>query len=537
MSDPSSQGGSESKAAGQGESSPLTSFSDLQERLGPRHSVGWRLIHSFVGEISLRESLIGFLSVTLITLLLARFSFLDSYRTVGTAVKGPQSIFGLFLATLVLAYFIWRYLVQRPHSPTSPGRQFVLMMSSYILLLLLIKIFLLTLEVVSQNFAAPPFNNPLSSQFSIPYAAGAMLVTLLLDANVAMIYAIVFSLFIGYLSRNPLLAIFSLTSSLAAIHAARQYRDRNAVLKASLIVGVVNFITVAALGLIGERVNDWRTLLFDFGNTFVGGFFVAACVSLLLPLYEYVFDICTDVRLLELSNLNLPILRKLAAEAPGTYHHSIQVGILAEAAAGAIGCNTLLARVACLYHDIGKMVKPRYYIENSQEAESHHDQLAPSLSSLVIIDHVKEGLELAKQIRLPRRVTDIIPEHHGTSLVTYFYHKAKNDPEADEVGISEDQFRYPGPRPQSKEAALVMLADSIEAASRTVENATPKKLQNVVERIVSRFMSDHQLDECPLTLSEIMVAKQAFSRALVGIYHRRVTYPGYDFNKATAEVQ
>ncbi len=460
---------------------------------------------------------------------------LNALRQRESRRRRPAYFMGLYLAVLLFFFFIWRFILQRSRSEISVRRQFLLISMTVVVMLILTRLLLFTAEMVSENFSYAPFNDPFSSKFAIPYAAGAMLVTLLLDANVGMIFAVFFSLFVGYVARTPFLAIYSLVSSMAAIYAVRQYQDRNAILKASLIVGLTNFLIVLGLGLLEARPGDWRTLFFDFGNTLVGGFFVAGCVSLLLPMFESLFDICTDVRLLELSNLNLPVLRRLAAEAPGTYHHSILVGILAEAAAEAIGANSLLARVACLYHDIGKMVKPAYYIENSREATQRHEQLAPSMSSLVIIDHVKEGMELAKQIHLPRRVLDIIPQHHGTSLVTYFYHKAIKEPEADEVGITEEQFRYPGPRPKSKEAALIMLADSIEAASRTVDDPNPKKLQNVVDRIVERFMGDHQLDDSMLTLSEISSAKQAFTKALAGIYHQRIAYPGYDFNESHVE--
>ncbi len=450
--------------------------------------------------------------------------------------RRPEYFLGLYLAVLLFFFFIWRFLMQRPVDDISKPRQFVLLVATFVVMLVLTRILLFSFEILIENFSSSPFNDPLSSKLAIPFAAGALLVSLLLDANVGTIYALLFSLFVGYLDQSPVLAIYCLISSLGAIYAVKQYRDRNAVLKASLIVGLTNFLVVVGLNLLDARPHEWKVMVFDLGNTVVGGFFVAGCVSLLLPIFESTFDICTDVRLLELSNLNLPILRRLAAEAPGTYHHSILVGILAEAAAESIGANALLARVACLYHDIGKIVKPRYYIENSKEATQRHEQLAPSMSSLVIIDHVKEGLELARQIHLPRRVMDVIPQHHGTSLVTYFYHKAKNDVDADEVGITEEQFRYPGPRPASKEAALIMLADSIEAASRTVENPNPKKLQNVVDRIVLRFVSDHQLDDSFLTLREITTAKLAFTRALSGIYHQRVAYPGYDFDQAGAEL-
>ena len=461
---------------------------------------------------------------------------LNAMRELQARSRRPGYFIGLYLAILLFFFFIWRFLLQRPAGEISPHRQFLLIISTFVVMLVLTKVLLFTFEVIIRNASSLPFSDPLSSKFAIPFAAGAMLITLLLDANVGMIFAIIFSLFVGYLARSPFLSIYALVSSMAAIYAVRQYRDRNAVIKASLIVGVSNFLIVLGLSLVGERPSAWGTLPFDLANTLVGGFFVAGFVSLLLPLFESAFDICTDVRLLELSNLNLPILRRLAAEAPGTYHHSILVGILAESAAEAVGANALLARVACLYHDIGKMVKPSYYIENSKEATQRHEQLAPSMSSLVIIDHVKEGVELAHQIRLPRRVTDIIPQHHGTSLVTYFYHKAKSDVDADDVGITEEQFRYPGPRPKSKEAALIMLADSVEAASRTVENPNPKRLENVVGRIVQRFVNDHQLDDSQLTLCEITIAKLAFTKALAGIYHQRIAYPGYDFSQDSAEV-
>jgi cyclic-di-AMP phosphodiesterase PgpH len=460
---------------------------------------------------------------------------LQAMREMESRRRRPEYFAGLYMAVVLLSFFLWHFLTRRRSDGLSPQRQFLLVMISFVVLLVLTRVLLFTFDVINQNFTFPPFNDLLSSKFSIPFAAGAMLVTLLLDGGVGMIYAVVFSMFVGYLGRSPLLAAYSLVSSLAAIYAVRQYRDRSAVLKASLIVGASNCLIVAGLTLLGERPNGWKMLLFDFGNAMVGGFFVAGLVSLLLPMFENVFDICTDVRLLELSNLNLPILRKLAAEAPGTYHHSILVGILAEAAAEVIGANPLLARVACLYHDIGKIAKSSYYIENSKEATLRHSQLAPNMSSLVIIDHVKEGLAIAKQIRLPRRVTDVIPQHHGTSLVTYFYHKAKTDQDADEVGISEEQFRYPGPRPRSKESALIMLADSIEAAARTVESPNPKRLQNVVDRIVDRFLNDHQLDESQLTLNEIAVAKQAFARTLSGIYHERIAYPGFDFSQVAVD--
>lgn len=449
--------------------------------------------------------------------------------------RRPRYLLGLYFSSLLFAFFIWRYLLQRPSRELAPARQFLVIMVSFVVLLALIKAMLFSFGLIQESISSLPFSDPLSSKLAIPFAAAALLITLLLGADTGMVCAIVFALCVGYMGRSTMLSIYALFSGLAAIYAVRQYRDRGAVIRASLIVGFSNFIIAFGLRLMTGGHLDWRILLFDFGNTLLGGIFVAGCVSLFLPLFETAFDVCTDVRLLELSNLNLPILRRLAAEAPGTYHHSILVGVLAEAGAEAIGANPLLARVACLYHDIGKIVKSSYYIENSKDAKQRHDRISPKMSSSVIIDHVKEGLELARKIRLPRRVAEIIPQHHGTSLVTYFYHQAINDPDADEMGITEDQFRYPGPRPRSREAALVMLADSIEAASRAVDHQNPKKFQNVVDRIVTRFLDDHQLDECQLTLNDILLAKQAFARALAGIYHQRMAYPGYGLSQPGAE--
>jgi putative nucleotidyltransferase with HDIG domain len=504
-----------------------TNYRDLQRQAYPRPAFLTSLVNAVSGGVTAREILAGLLMVGAVVLVLSRIT-LDH-------IPNFQYFLGLYLSVLIFAFFVWRFVLQHRIAGLAPRRQFALIMSSYVVLLLLMRILMYTFETLRHTFVSPPFNDPFTSKFAIPFAAGAMLITLLLDLYVATIYAVVFSVFIGYLGISPLLSIYSLVSSLAAIYAVRQYRDRSAVIKAALMVAVANFLIIVALSLLGERTVDWRMLLFDLANAMVGAFFVAACVSMLLPLFERAFDICTDVRLLELSNLNLPILRRLSAEAPGTYHHSILVGILAEAAAESIGANALLARVACLYHDIGKIVNSSYYIENSREAAEHHDRMPPSMSSGVIINHVKEGLELAKRLHLPRRVTDMIPQHHGTSLVAYFYHKAKTDQDRDVVGITEEQFRYPGPRPTSKEAALIMLADSIEAAARTVEGPDPQKFENVVERIVGRFTNDHQLDECQLTLQEICLTKQAFVRALVGIYHQRISYPGYDFNRAPSE--
>jgi len=237
----------------------------------------------------------------------------------------------------------------------------------------------------------------------------------------------------------------------------------------------------------------------------------------------------SDIRLLELSNLNNPLLRKLAVQAPGTYNHSVIVGTLAEAAAQAVGGNSLLCRVAAYYHDIGKMSKPEYFIENQMNATGLHDKLSPTMSSLVIASHVKDGVRMARDFNLPQPIIDLIPQHHGTRLITYFFNKAKTlaNPEIQEV--SESNFRYPGPKPQSKEGAIFMMADSVEAAARTIDEPTPAKFQDMIRKILNAVILDDQLTETDLTFSDLDRIQDAFERTLTSLYHHRIDYPGFEF--------
>ncbi len=246
---------------------------------------------------------------------------------------------------------------------------------------------------------------------------------------------------------------------------------------------------------------------------------------------ESAFNILTDIRLLELSNLNNPLLRRLAVEAPGSYNHSVIVGTLAEAAAESIGANALFCRVAAYYHDVGKMLKPDYFIENQRDGANRHDHLSPHMSALVIASHVKEGYELAKSYGLPRQVLEIIPQHHGTRKINFFYQKAKRgeQPQAEEV--RESDFRYPGPKPQTREAAIFMLSDSIEAAARTLDDPSPARFKGLIRKIVSDVVLDDQFSECDLAFADLEKVSAAFLRTLSSIYHHRIDYPGFDFEK------
>jgi cyclic-di-AMP phosphodiesterase PgpH len=252
--------------------------------------------------------------------------------------------------------------------------------------------------------------------------------------------------------------------------------------------------------------------------------------TVLLPLLESLFGITTDLRLLELSNQNLPLLKRLSLEAPGTYQHSLAVSNLAEAGADAVGANALLLRVCAYYHDVGKLVKPEYFVEN-QRGPNPHDGLTPSMSALVIISHVKEGLEVARKAKLPLAVRQAIGTHHGTKLIRYFHSRAKERNGSSKEEVRESDYRYPGPKPHSKELGILLLADAVEAAGRTLEYPTPPKIQGMIDRIFSDTLADGQLDSSELTFRELERIASAFLWVLQNMYHHRIDYPGFDFNR------
>jgi putative nucleotidyltransferase with HDIG domain len=337
------------------------------------------------------------------------------------------------------------------------------------------------------------------------------------------------------LSNNVYLATYTLVSSAGAIYHLKGCRDRTTLIRAGMWIGIVNAAGALALDLLGAN-EPWLSLLvFDTFCGFVSGLLATMVASILLPVFEWAFGITTDIKLLELSNLNLPLLRQLAERAPGTYHHSIMVGLLAEAAAEAIGGDSLFARVACYYHDIGKMVRPSYFVENQTYMGNRHDGLSPRMSSLVLANHVKQGVELARTHKLPPRIISIIPEHHGTGLMKFFYYKARETSDDPDSTTLEQEFRYPGPRPQTREAAIIMIADSVEAAARTIKTPTPAKLRNMIDTIVGRIRDDGQLDESNITLRELNIVAESFVKVLTGIHHHRIDYPGYDFDKAVPD--
>lgn len=273
-----------------------------------------------------------------------------------------------------------------------------------------------------------------------------------------------------------------------------------------------------------------ETVALSAGSAFLAGPVAVGIASALLPTMEGLFGITTDVRLLELSNQNQPLLKQLSLQAPGTYQHSLAVGNLAEAGADAVGASSLMLRVCAYYHDVGKLVKPEYFVEN-QRGTNPHDSLAPSMSVLVIQSHVKQGLEMAGRYKLPLPIRQAIATHHGTKLIRYFHDKARSlcDPSMDEV--IESDFRYPGPKPNTKELGILLLADAVEAAARTLENPSPSKIQGMIGKIFTDALEDGQLDDSELTFSELDKVASAFLWVLTNMYHHRIDYPGFDFNR------
>ncbi len=457
--------------------------------------------------------------------------WLDEIAKKRTPAHGYRAAAGSLVLMLLMVFFLWRYI--RVHQREFSDRHSLFGMNMIVGLgTVLLGFALLKLgDLLASNIALPAFNRIQPYRFAIPMAVGALLMVLLTNARMAMFFSILASTSFGILVAWDLpLTVYALLGSFAGIYGLTQYKERSVIIKAGLVVGGANAVTVLALAAAEGEALDLSTLLFDMAAGVVGGILVAFVASFSLPMLEWTFNVVTEIRLLELSNLNTPLLRKLAVQAPGTYNHSVLVGTLAEAAAEAIGGGALLCRVAAYYHDIGKMKKPEYFIENSpQDATKRHEKLSPTMSSLIILSHVKDGAKLARDYHLPRPIEDFILQHHGTRLISYFFKKAKKMEDRGIQEVSESNFRYPGPKPQSKEAAIFMMADSVEAAARTVDEPTPAKFNDLIRQIVNAVILDDQLSETELTFSDLDRIQRSFEITLASIYHHRIEYPGFRF--------
>jgi cyclic-di-AMP phosphodiesterase PgpH len=371
-------------------------------------------------------------------------------------------------------------------------------------------------------FADIVMRSPQPSYF-IPLAGMGMVITLLVGFKSGFISVILMGLLISLVAGGKVeTMLVLLVGSAVGMYAVKDCRRRANILWAGLLVGLAKFVSIVCVGLINNLDVDF--FVKDGAWGIASGIFSAFLAMGLLPVFEYLFKVPTNISLLELSDLNHPLLKKLAIEAPGTYHHSILVGNLAEGACDAVGANSLLARVGAYYHDIGKIPKAEYFSENEMTAGSRHGNLSPSMSALIISKHVKEGVDIARKYKLNMNIIDFITQHHGNSLIAYFYQKALEKTK-DEGSLKEDNFRYPGPRPQTKESAIILLADSVEASSRAMEDPTPSSIRNLVKKIINNKFIDGQLEECDLTLKDMNKIADSFVRVLMGIYHTRLRYP------------
>jgi len=362
-----------------------------------------------------------------------------------------------------------------------------------------------------------------SVSYGIPIAAGAMTTCLFLGIELAIPIAMLIAIGTAIIFKNRFdIFIYFLLNSLMAAYWMQNCRERKVFIKAGLKLGLLNVILVTVIDVYIGGSTIFK-LMWDWGFAFSGGIGAGIVTAGIAPLVEIAFDYTTDIKLLELANLDQPILRRLMLEAPGTYHHSVIVGTMVEAAASEIGANPSLAKVCGYFHDIGKIKKPLYFIENQANGVNRHDKLAPSMSSLILIAHIKDGVEIAKQNKLGNAIIETIRQSHGTSLISYFYDKARQL--KGENGVNIDDFRYPGPKPQTREAGLVMLADAVEAASRTLSNPTPARILGLVQNLINKIFSDGQLDNCELTLRDLHNIAKSYNKILNGIYHHRIEYP------------
>lgn len=376
------------------------------------------------------------------------------------------------------------------------------------------------------------------SPFLIPFALAPILLTLLLNYKISLTVSVINAIFIsGAMNFNSDVLIIAILNAVVGALIIQKLQQRNDILFSCLYIAVINVITTLSIGfLLSNNIKDNLT---KSGFSLIGSGLAGILTIGVLPVFESVFDIVTNIKLLELSNPNSPLLKKLLLEAPGTYHHSILVANLAEVAAEAVGGNPVLARVCSYYHDVGKIKRPYFFKENQIGNDNPHNKITPNLSALIIISHVKDGLELAKEYRLPKVIHNIIEQHHGTSLVKYFYITAKNKSENPEEVIEAD-FRYQGQIPLSKEAGIIMLADSVEAAVRSINEPTQTKIEEMVNNIMKNRLNEGQLDDCDITLKDLNKIKEAFLKTLTGIYHQRIEYPTDKWNvtqKNTIEVK
>ena len=431
-------------------------------------------------------------------------------------------IIGMGLLTFLILASLYQFSTQNIRKISLSQKDLLFFSTTLVGMIAFLKLYQLSTDVLGGEFFSIPSSSYL---YLFPVATGAMLVRIVLNSEVAIVFSLLGCYFSAVLMGNQLFYfIFTLVGSVIGAHKVARCEQRSILIKAGTTVGGINLLMILSYNLITG--NPLKMAFFsDLMMGFLGGLLASVLVLGIAPIIESLFGYTTDIKLLELANMDHPVLKDLILQAPGTYHHSIIVGSLVEGAAKSIAANPLLARVSAYYHDIGKLKKPLYFIENAVGGENRHDHLTPTMSSLILISHVKDGVEMARENRLGERLGHIIQQHHGTSLISFFYQKAKEKENPEMESINENDFRYPGPKPQTKEAGIVMLADSVEAASRALTDPTPSRITGLVQRITNNIFLDGQLEECELTLKDLQKIQESFNRILTAIFHQRIDYP------------
>ncbi|MCA1589644.1 MAG: HDIG domain-containing protein [Acidobacteria bacterium] len=446
-------------------------------------------------------------------------SQLAALRSYTVSTRQVNRFFGLLVLITALYWAGWKFIEHRglvQRLALSQQKTFALFGFIVVIHTALVALFFRLADFTASQNVKAPLSDPTLWSFGVPFAFGSLLMALLADRRMALFTGIFGAVLAGFLAPRGLeFAVYAIISSSVAAYGIGRYRSRSTVTIAGALVGVASAAMAVALIAYTQQPFILNTILLAVACGLASGLITAAVTAVFLPICESMFGVLTDVKLLELSNADLPALGQLALRAPGTNQHSHAVGQLAEEACRVIGGNTLLTRIGSLYHDIGKTAAPEHFVEN-QLAKNPHDNLRPAQSAKIIIAHVTYGIKLGRELGLPQRIIDFIPQHHGTRTLHYFLKRAQDQARSDEE-ISENEFRYPGPKPQFREAAIMMIADSCEAGARSLAEPTSGNIRFIVTKIVDAIVADDQLNECDLTLRELTQIRESMIRSLVAI--------------------
>ncbi len=454
------------------------------------------------------------------------FRRMEAMRVLAPAASPWAGVGSLLFAALLVG------VLHRLYQPARPGRRwmahgFAMAGTLIVMHLAITRVLGFLWRAVVAQAGGPVFSDSSIYIWAVPYASVALLMVILENRASATLTMGVFAALVTLMTGSLAVGPFALISGLIALLVHSRMERRTEVLRLGSLVGIGGALLVLGIELVRAESGPMQ-LAIESASAFAGGLLTGPLLILALPVLETVFERTSDLRLMELARRDNPILRRLALYAPGTYQHSVLVGILSESAASAIGANAILCSTAALYHDIGKLRRAEYFVENVR-GENPHRHLPPRESAIIIRKHVEEGVRDAERLGLPKDIVDVIPQHHGTRPIRVFLEKAREAAARTGETVNEDDFRYPGPKPQTREAAIVMMADSIEAAARSVTKPSRAELERVIDRILDTLADDDQLDECDLKLRDMVRIRESFLATLEGIHHQRISYPGFDF--------